>query len=92
MNITKIKQNREGGYKLNDDMFVPRDPANRHYQMIREWIAVGNTPDPPDPEPVVGKEAEERETLIQAKVREMALQELIAEGKLTADEQIIKEP
>ena len=24
-------------------MFVPLDPANRHYQAILEWIAEGNT-------------------------------------------------
>jgi len=24
-------------------MFVPLDPANRHYQAIQEWVAEGNT-------------------------------------------------
>ena len=24
-------------------MFVPLDPANRHYQAILEWVAEGNT-------------------------------------------------
>jgi len=24
-------------------MFVPIDPANRHYQAILEWVAEGNT-------------------------------------------------
>ena len=23
-------------------MFVPLDPANRHYQAIQEWVAEGN--------------------------------------------------
>ena len=51
MNITKAK------YYLNEDgdanqgmdvtidgvdMFVPLDPANRHYQAIQEWVAKGN--------------------------------------------------
>ena len=25
------------------NMFVPLDPANRHYQAIQEWVAEGNT-------------------------------------------------
>ena len=25
------------------EMFVPIEPANRHYQAIQEWIAEGNT-------------------------------------------------
>jgi hypothetical protein len=51
MNITKAK------YYLNEDgnanqginvtidgqvMYVPLDPANRHYQAIQEWVAEGN--------------------------------------------------
>jgi hypothetical protein len=27
----------------NEQMFVPLDPANRHYQAIQEWVAEGNT-------------------------------------------------
>ena len=26
-----------------ETMFVPLDPANRHYQAIQEWVAEGNT-------------------------------------------------
>lgn len=51
MNITKAK------YYLNEDgnanqgmvvtidekeLFVPLDPANRHYQAIQEWVKEGN--------------------------------------------------
>ena len=25
------------------EMYVPLDPANRHYQAIQEWVAEGNT-------------------------------------------------
>jgi hypothetical protein len=25
-----------------ETMFVPLDPANRHYQAIQEWVAEGN--------------------------------------------------
>ena len=34
------------GYQVNGSMSVPNDPANRHYVMVQEWIAEGNTPSP----------------------------------------------
>ena len=52
MNITKvkyendeIKEGNTGMIATIDDieMFVPLDPANRHYQAILEWVAEGNT-------------------------------------------------
>jgi len=27
----------------SQEMFVPLDPDNRHYQAIQEWVAEGNT-------------------------------------------------
>jgi len=27
----------------DNEMFVPLDPDNRHYQAIQEWVAEGNT-------------------------------------------------
>tara|TARA_Y200000002_G_C22116050_1_gene428800 strand:+ start:285 stop:467 length:183 start_codon:yes stop_codon:yes gene_type:complete len=27
----------------DQEMFVPLDPANRHYQAIQEWVSKGNT-------------------------------------------------
>tara|TARA_B100000282_G_C31540607_1_gene402837 strand:+ start:491 stop:673 length:183 start_codon:yes stop_codon:yes gene_type:complete len=54
MNITKAKYQKielaDGSYENNgiittienQEMFVPIDSANRHYQAIQEWIAAGN--------------------------------------------------
>ena len=39
---------QEDGYFVNGTMFVPNDPANRHYQAILDWINEGNTPEGPD--------------------------------------------
>ena len=40
----------EYGYLVNDEMHVPDDPRNRHYQDIQRWIAEGNRPGrPPGP-------------------------------------------
>jgi len=51
MNITKAKYFKdfdENNVSINatidgQDMSVPIDPANRHYQAIQEWVAEGNT-------------------------------------------------
>jgi hypothetical protein len=51
MNITKaqymktIEKNKNDHIKATIDgqeMSVPLDPANRHYQAIQEWVAEGN--------------------------------------------------
>ena len=47
MTIQTVKF-QENGYLVNGNMFVPSDPENRHYQMVQEWIAEGNTPEPAD--------------------------------------------
>ena len=49
MNINSAKytsEDNQKGIKLIADgntMFVPLDPANRHYAAILEWVADGNT-------------------------------------------------
>ena len=51
MNITKAKYFKdfdENNVSINatidgQDMSVPLDPDNRHYQAIQEWVAEGNT-------------------------------------------------
>ena len=44
--ITSCKTQESGGYLINGNMSVPNDPANRHYQMVLAWIALGNVPSP----------------------------------------------
>ena len=45
MNIQTVKL-QSNGYLVNGNMSVPNDPANRHYTMVQEWMAEGNTPAP----------------------------------------------
>jgi len=45
MTIETVKL-QDSGYLVNGNMSVPNDPANRHYVMVQEWIAEGNTPAP----------------------------------------------
>tara|TARA_R100000329_G_C7499400_1_gene175825 strand:+ start:421 stop:603 length:183 start_codon:yes stop_codon:yes gene_type:complete len=51
-NITKCKYNKNGPDNVNSSIqltmdgqeyTVPIDVDNRHYQMIQEWVAEGNT-------------------------------------------------
>lgn len=36
------------GYFVNGTMSVPLDENNADYQLVQEWIAKGNTPEPAD--------------------------------------------
>ena len=46
MEITKVQLTEDGGYRVNDNMYVPNAPGNRHYAMVQEWLKEGNKPTP----------------------------------------------
>ena len=41
--------------RLADGAFIPFDEANRDYQEYKDWLSLGNNPDPA-PEPTAAKE------------------------------------
>ncbi len=45
MEILKVKIQGQG-YLLNGTMHVPKADGNREYELIKQWIAEGNTPEP----------------------------------------------
>lgn len=45
MEILKVKIQGQG-YLLNGTMSVPKADGNREYELIKQWIAEGNTPEP----------------------------------------------
>jgi len=43
---TEMGETENNGIRASIDgisVYVPLDPANRHYQAIQEWVAEGNT-------------------------------------------------
>lgn len=45
MEIKTVKIQGQG-YLLNGTMSVPKADGNREYELIKEWLAEGNTPEP----------------------------------------------
>lgn len=45
MEILKVKIQGEG-YLVNDEITVPKADGNRHYELIKQWLAEGNIPEP----------------------------------------------
>ena len=45
MEILKVKIQGQG-YLLNGIMNVPKADGNREYELIKQWLAEGNTPEP----------------------------------------------
>jgi hypothetical protein len=46
--MTKYKSQENGIIRLNDNLFIPIDIKNRHYQEYLKWLEEGNTPEPAD--------------------------------------------
>ena len=45
MEIESVKI-QGNGYLLNENMSVPQANGNREYELIKEWLAHGNVPEP----------------------------------------------
>lgn len=45
MEIITVKMQGQG-YLLNGSMSVPKADGNREYELIKQWLAEGNTPEP----------------------------------------------
>ena len=63
MEILTVKLQGQG-YLLNNEMSVPKADGNREYELIKEWLSEGNTPEPEF------TEAELAQQEINAKVQE----------------------
>ena len=63
MEIKSVKI-QGNGYLLNGYMSVPQADGNREYELIKEWLAHGNTPEPEFTEEELAQQ------VIKAKVQE----------------------
>jgi hypothetical protein len=55
------------GVRRADGAEIPSDPGNRDWQEYLKWLALGNTPQPADPAPVVV----DRIAILRAKLNEL---------------------
>jgi hypothetical protein len=44
--------NKDAVIKTDEGLFIPMVGGNRHYQEYLDWVALGNTAEPADPEPM----------------------------------------
>lgn len=51
--IVSVQLQESGGYLLNGTMSVPLAEGNNHYNLIQEWIRLGNTPLPVPKDPLI---------------------------------------
>ena len=59
MDVIKVKELHDGGYLVNDEVYVPINQELQEYRSIIEWIAEGNTPEPAfTAEELAGQETE----------------------------------
>ena len=59
MEIKSVKIQGQG-YLLNGIMYVPKADGNREYEMIKQWLAEGNTPEPEFTEEELAQQAKEQ--------------------------------
>ena len=43
--MSRYKLMKNGVFDQENNMFIPNDPANRHWQEYQEWLRQGNVPD-----------------------------------------------
>ena len=59
MEIKSVKIQGQG-YLLNGSMSVPQANGNREYELIKEWLAQGNVPEPEFTEEELAQQAKEQ--------------------------------
>jgi len=60
--------------RVQDQAFIPDDPANRDRQEYDLWLAGGNTPDPAPPPSAAGAIAQSAQSLQLADAKSLAAQ------------------
>ena len=75
LNEIKSVKIQDNGYLLNGTMSVPMADGNREYELIKLWIAEGNTPEPEFSEEELDAIAEEQTNIAAKEQRAAAMLE-----------------
>ena len=78
MEIKSVKIQCEG-YLLNGNISVPKADGNREYELIKQWISEGNTPEPAYTEEELAQQE------LEAKIAEAKTYLASADFKMTVD-------
>lgn len=86
--LSAVQSSAGGGWKaITTDgtvVFVPSDPANRHCQAVRAWIAAGK-PVSPEPAPTAAEIRNDRiERIVNLHIRILALQRELSQDQTHA--------
>lgn len=60
MEIKSVKL-QQNGYLLNNEMSVPKADGNREYELIKQWLSEGNTPEPEFTEEELAQQAKDKQ-------------------------------
>lgn len=73
----------DGVQRLSDTAFIPATMKNADWRDYQKWLKSGNAPLPKLPKQALV--VDEKEEKVKAKIRELAIKELIEAGELPAD-------
>lgn len=84
------KLQEDGVKRLSDSAWIPPTISNRDWVEYQKWLADGNSPEPEFTQEeldtkVVEEEKAAQELKIQKMIREIAINQLIADGELPVD-------
>ena len=60
-------------YLVNDEMTVPKDNGNKEYELVKQWILEGNTPEPEFTEEELAKQELDRQIAEDIAIRKQSM-------------------
>lgn len=79
----KYRLTDQGVQRLSDGGYIPADNRNKDWRDYQKWLSEGNKPKAKTPAAILV--VDEKEDKVKARVRAIAIEQLIKEGILPAD-------